>query len=394
MLQAPLLLQMHQPLADQMFTSKVQKSMTKAMVLIGAIAFVLSFILCIHAFSGKGLIGCSAGTSCNQVLGSRWSFIMGLVPVSGLASIVYLLLTFCIAFRDRLEDDPELQKYIDMTVLVLTGAITGSAVWFIWLQKNFIRAFCPYCMSAHILGIILSLMIIVYKARSFKHIASICCGIILAAGLAGLQLMTTPRTAYDRGFVPEQLPESIPSELPSYGNQNAPNVVTLLYDYRCSHCQKIHGMLPELAGLLGPDYVIVTRPVPLSMACNPYIRASEDRFAGSCELTRLALALWRYDRDAFRAFDSWLFEADSRRGWYPRNPEEALAKAQSLIGPEKLQSALNDSWIESYLSSTFELFGRTSNSDKSGIPRFIHDGRWLVPDTGQAEALATLIKEM
>lgn len=381
------------------------------MVLLGAIALVLSFILCIHALSGHGLIGCSAGSSCNEVLGSRWSFLLGLIPVSALATLLYLVLLVCVLLRDSLAEDPAFQKYVDSFCLFGAGAVIGSAIWFIWLQKNMIRAFCPYCMSAHVAGVCFSILIIVRRfgrdsdglvcgKTVFKTLLCLLCGLLAAGALAATQLLTTPRTAFERGFVPEALPQCDPHQLPSYGNPDAGTVVTLLYDYRCSHCRKIHGMLPELAGLLGPDFVIVTCPVPLSLACNPYVRASEDRFEGSCELTRYALALWRTDRNAFAAFDRWLFSTSdeesgqvfvSRTGWYPRDLEQARSKAESLIGPDALAKAVKDPWIDDYLSEVMELFGRTSTAEKAAIPRFICNGQWLVPDADDADGLAALI---
>ena len=366
------------------------------MVLVGAIALVLSFILCIHALSGRGLIGCTAGSSCNEVLGSRWSFLFGLIPVSALATLLYLVLLVCILLRDSLAEDPSFQRLIDSVTLIGAGAVIGSAVWFIWLQKNMIRAFCPYCMSAHVLGIIFSVLIIIrrFKGAALRTVLCLLCGILAAAALAATQLLTTPRTAYDRGFVPEALPQTDPHQLPSYGNPDAKKVVTLLFDYRCSHCQKIHGMLPELAEALGDDVVIVTCPVPLSLACNPYIRAAEDRFPGSCELARYALAVWRSDRSAFAEFDRWLFEAQPGRGWYPREPLEALQKAESLIGAARLAKALEDPWIGDYMSQVMELFGRTSSAEKAAIPRFISGGGWIVPDADDVEGLAQIIRTL
>ena len=43
--------------------------------------------------------------------------------------------------------------------------------------------------------------------------------------------------------------------------------------------------------------------MPLSSACNPYLpNTGIDRFAGSCELTRLALAVWYARPDAYAAY--------------------------------------------------------------------------------------------
>jgi len=362
------------------------------MVLLSAIALVLSTILCIHSLSGRAVIGCAAGTSCNEVLGSRWSFLSGIIPVSGLSVICYAALTFCLLFRRTVDDDPQFTKWVDLGTLVFAGAIIGAAIWFIWLQKNMIRAFCPYCMTAHICGIILSLMLLLRtQVKLARRIISLLVGVALAACMAGVQLLTTPRSAYERGFIPEALPLPDPYEMPVIGNPSAEITITLLYDYRCSHCQRIHSLLGEVVRKMDGNIAFVLAPVPLSSACNPYIPAGEDRFTGSCELTEYALALWRCDRDAFNIFDAWLFDSTPGTLWHPREPEEAFAKACSLVDEEAFREALEDSWIKDYLLKIYELFGRTSSSEKAAIPRFIFDETYLVPDADDAEELVSLL---
>lgn len=363
-------------------------------VLFSSAALVLSVILCIHALSGHGLIGCSAGTSCNEVLGSRWSYLFGLIPVSGLAVVCYVAMTLCLLFRRSFEADEQFFRWLDRATLVLAGAIAGSAIWFIWLQKNMIRSFCPYCMTAHVCGLILLCLLLAGSRQKF--IARILCtlaGLALAGCLAGVQLATTPRTAYERGFIPEALPVPPYEEMPLIGSPQAEDVVTLMFDYRCSHCRKIHSLLGEVAGLLDGKVAFSVVPVPLGKDCNPYVPAGEDRFKGSCELTRYALALWRCDRDAYAGFDAWLFE-DRPGGWYPREPGEAFDKACALVGRETLVRALSDPWISRYMADVCELFGRTSTQGKGAVPRFIHGDRWLVPDVDDASGLSELVREL
>lgn len=378
------------------------------MVLLCAIALIISALLCVHALSGQGLIGCTAGTSCNQVLGSRWSFLFGIIPVSGLAFCLYVVLLFCLVCADRMQEDPAFGSLLWKVTAISAGAITGSAIWFIWLQKNFIRAFCPYCMTAHITGLILSVLIVIYihienkVALTFRRVICYVLGLLLACGMAGVQLCTTPRTAFERGFVEEALPQEDPHELPVIGNPDARYCVTLLFDYQCSHCQKIHSLLPEVVRHFNGEVAFVLCPTPLSQECNPYVPSGEDRFKGSCELAKISLALWRTDRQAFKQFDAWLFEPDPVKGWYPRSVEDAYAKAALLsgrstsgtAGGDALGKAMNDSWIDNYLSTTFELFGRTSQNGKAAIPRFIYNSQWIIPDADDATGLESIISKL
>ena len=55
-------------------------TMRKTMVALAAIVLLLSIVLSVHSISGHGLIGCSQGTNCNAVLGSKWSFLFGIIP--------------------------------------------------------------------------------------------------------------------------------------------------------------------------------------------------------------------------------------------------------------------------------------------------------------------------
>lgn len=368
------------------------------MVLLSIIALILSGFLCFHTMTGRGLIGCAAGTNCDQVLGSRWSVLFGIIPTSGLAFCLYIVLTLCLIFSDKMKDDPAFGSFLWKLTMVSSGAIVGSAIWFIWLQRAYIHALCPYCMATHGIGIVLSALIVFFIVKE-RRIAGpwwqagcFFTGLLLAAALAGVQLVSTPRTAYERGFVTEELPTFDASEMPAIGNPTAAQAVTLLYDYRCSHCRELHTLLPEIITRFDGQLAFILCPVPLSQQCNPYIPAGRDLFKGSCELTRAALAVWLSDRDAFYIFDSWLFEAQAAGKWQPRNPDEAMAKAASLIGQEALDKALNDNRINQYLDKAFELFGRTSTDGKASVPRLILGRRWLTPDADDAEGMTNIIK--
>src|SRR3569833_1792027 len=54
------------------------------------IALSLSAYLSWHFLSGNTVIGCGGGSSCDDVLNSRWSAVGGSLPVSGLAAGAYL----------------------------------------------------------------------------------------------------------------------------------------------------------------------------------------------------------------------------------------------------------------------------------------------------------------
>ena len=70
---------------------------------------------------------------------------------------------------------------------------------------------------------------------------------------------------------------------------------------------------------------------------------------------------------------------------------QAEAAARAILGSE-FAAATKDPRIDAYLRKVEELFGRTSNAEKSGVPRLIRGQKWLVPETDQADELLELIR--
>ena len=371
---------------------KDTEKMRKTMVALVTIVLLLSIILCFHSISGRGLIGCSQGTNCNTVLGSKWSFLFGIIPVSALAAGVWIAFLICLILHSR-NSDLELQYFLNRILLILSGAVTGSAAWFIWLQSHMIKAFCPYCMTAHILGILISVLTVIWcvKQKPGHSLLNIGFGLTIAIALAVVQFATTPLTLAERGFAREPLPELSPRELPVTGNPDAPHLITLLYDWQCSHCRKIHNMLPDVVDILSGRVAFILCPISLSRECNPLIpQGSTDRFTGSCQLLHIGLALWRTDPIAYSRYEEWYW-GDPTKGWNPPSVDEATAYASDLIGAEKLEQAINDPWIDSYMQTVLQIFGRTSSEGRSAVPRFIYKNDWLIPEADDASALASLI---
>ena len=371
---------------------KDTEKIRKAMVALVTIVLLLSIILCFHSISGRGLIGCSQGTNCNTVLGSKWSFLFGIIPVSALAAGVWIAFLICLILHSR-NSDLELQYFLNRILLILSGAVTGSAAWFIWLQSHMIKAFCPYCMTAHILGIAISVLIVIWCVRQKPghSLLNIGFGLTIAVALAVVQFATTPLTLAERGFTREPLPELSPRELPVTGDPDAPHVITLLYDWQCSHCRKIHNMLPDVVDILSGKVAFILCPISLSRECNPLIpQGSTDRFTGSCQLLHIGLALWRTDPIAYSRYEEWYW-GDPSKGWNPPGVEDATAYASDLIGADRLEQAIKDPWIESYMQTVLQIFGRTSSEGRSAVPRFIYNNDWLIPEADDASALASLI---
>lgn len=357
-----------------------------------------------HSLTGARMAGCGAGSGCDSVMGSPWAYVLGGVPVSLPAAVAYVLLALCLAFLGgEYSEDRSLDRLLWPMMLVLGGAILGAAIWFCFLQLFVLHAFCKYCTLLHLLGVVLAGWILFYgrslslskgrPERSFDRLRNrswFAIGLLAAALFAFVQSRTLPAAAYDTGRTEVALPAFTDGEIPVLGPSDAPDELTLLFDFQCNHCRRLHQILPDLQEKAGGQYRIRLCPVPLSSACNPYIPASGiDRFAGSCALTRNALAVWYARPDVYEAYWDYLLGGGDERASIA--PADAEARARALLG-DGFQEAVQDPRIDAYLRKAEELFGRTSNAEKSGVPRLIHGQRWLVPETDQADELLELIR--
>ena len=391
---------------------------TTALLLCAACLALAGWML-FHSLTGVRMVGCGAGSGCDSVMGSPWAYVLGSIPVSLPAAVSYLLVALCILFLGgESDEDRSLDRLLWPLLLVLAGAIVGAALWFCYLQLFVLHAFCKYCTLLHLLGCVLAGVIIRHSGRDVSRHSGrdvprqsgcgpschsgldpesprrrygwFLAGLAAAAVFAFVQARTLPAAAYDTGRTEAALPTFADGEVPVLGPSDAPDELTLLFDFQCVHCRRLHQVLPELLAKAGGQYRIRLCPVPLSSACNPYIPATGvDRFAGSCALTRYALAVWYARPEAYEAYWEELLGGGDARAEVA--PAEAEASARAILG-SAIAAATQDPRIDAYLRKVEELFGRTSNAEKSGVPRLIHGQNWLVPETDQADELLELIR--
>lgn len=471
----------------------VVSAVSVAALAVAGVALVLCVVMAVHSVGGMGLVGCAAGSVCDDVMSGRWSRVLGIVPVSGLAVGVYLALIvslLCVRFAK----DEELVELVEKLLPVFAGVIVGSAVWFIGLMLVEEDGVCRYCLAAHSLGLLEAVLLMVLVgsgrrcgkegeagrmigegaencgmgesgenlvegkrnlrgevaseigceggcegsreagsgekiigerkkcnfvedkwnfAREKRGFVDNCgfggkrgivgkwgfvgkwgmfgAGVMLAAVLAVMQVATAPSVVYQKGSVEEPLPLVGAVGAPVIGDAaRAEVVIDILFDYQCSHCQKVHSMLPEVVSRLDGRVAFVLCPCPLSAKCNPYVPREDVRFEGSCELAKIGLAVFGVDPEAFAKYDAWMFEA-GEDGWWPRGAGEARAFAEGLVGAGRLAQAMESEWIYERLLQTYELFGRTSAGGQGGIPRFICGEQWVVPEAASAEELVGLL---
>jgi uncharacterized membrane protein len=392
---------------------------------LSALALALSAYLSWHSVVGGSVIGCGGGSRCNKVLSSRWSFIGGVLPVSGLAAGAYLAMLVASLSIGPASAAP-VRRLAWRTMLVLVGAAAGSAVWFMVVQKWLIRAFCPYCMTTHICGLLLSALII-WRARmqleeptivvpassgvegcvrsaltvkgvsramprsatgSWPAIRFLLAGIGLAGVLATCQAVFAPPVLYVRGESRNKPPAPDPHSVPLLGSPEAPYIVSLLFDYKCPHCQQLHFLLNETIRRYNGKLAFALCPTPLNRQCNAHVPQDVEEFKDSCELAKVGLAVWVAEREAFTAFDHWMFSFESGDRWTPRSLDAAKAKAIELVGQAKFDAGWNDPWVPRYMQTSVRIYGDTGSN---AIPKFVFGPRWVTPEAREANDVVFIL---
>jgi len=364
------------------------------------LALVLSATLSWHYLKGGSMVGCDGGSPCDLVLNSRWSVLAGVFPVSGLAMSAYLALLVA-GFFIGADIEVSVRRIAWGAMLIIAGAILGSAVWFTLIQKLFIGNFCVYCMTTHSVGMLLAALII-WRAlkdgsermfRPLPAIGLVFVGLLMAGILAFSQVSLTTSAATSEAGSQNKLPEVDYHNVPMIGSPDALYKVTMLFDYECSHCQKIHFMLEAAVRRYHGKLAFVLRPTPLNSHCNPYIPRDVDAFKNSCELAKIGLAVWHSNREAFSSFDNWMFSFESGDKWHPRSPEAARAKAVELVGRANFNAALSNPWLGKYLQDSVRIFGQTLQSGKGGIPKLIFNSRWVIPEPYDADDFISILQK-
>jgi protein-disulfide isomerase len=362
------------------------------------------------------------------------------LPVSGLAAGAYLAMLVASLSIGPATAAP-VRRLAWHAMLVLVGAAAGSAVWFTIVQKWIIGAFCPYCIATHITGLLLAALVIWRAPMQFDDdstdvaltnpapapdvgaaapaapnattsaviaapvqdvspaaprrvigplpaIGLALVGLALAGILAACQVGFTPPAVYPSGESQDNLPAIDPHAMPLVGSPDALYVVTLLFDYKCPHCQQMHFMLDEAIRRYGGKLAFALCPAPLNTQCNPYIPRDVDEFKDSCELAKVGLAVWVAKREAFPAFDRWMFSLESGDLWRPRSLDAARAKAVELVGQAKFDASRADPWIDRYMQTSIRIYGDTGGN---AVPKLVFGSRWVNPEAYDADDLVLIL---
>lgn len=366
---------------------------SRLLLLLSLAGLLINGLLLWWKLVDSAISGCGGGGGCNEVLASRWSQVLGL-PVPVLGVLVYLVLPWAILRRNN------------FIAGFCYAAIAGAAAWMILVQAVLLRQFCPWCMAAHVVGISLAILGISAGGISRRGLRS---GLAAAFALALVQLYgPVPSThriesdmdaagssgihaqgsgrkiAFDGGRKTYDI-----SSLPRLGSVDAKHVMVEYFDYQCPACRKMSGYLAALVEKHPADICVLLLPVPLDHDCNAALAASDAGHPGSCELTKIALAVWRANPAAFPAVHQ-AFLADP-----PPDRAAGMAIAVAQVPAAQLEAAMRDPWIDALIQADITDWVSFSRKTKQLPKLLIRDQRILhgLP-SGEADFIRVMEHEL
>ena len=124
---------------------------TRALLISASI--ITAYLALLTLKQGGDVPGCGPESDCNKVLNSQWAYLLGIpVSIPGLVLyLVFFLKTF--GLKDHLLS-PKIKNHIRSlnTLTLCAFGVIGAGIWFIAIQTLVIKAFCPYCCTAHVLA--------------------------------------------------------------------------------------------------------------------------------------------------------------------------------------------------------------------------------------------------
>jgi uncharacterized membrane protein len=339
------------------------------LLLFGALlGLVLCLVLWWIGLSEDPVLGCGAG-GCGAVLGTRWAKVFR-IPVAWYAAFFYAVWVAC-----------EFVKIRGHRVW-FAGAAAGAALWFIVVQAFILKAFCPWCMSVHTVGLFLGGLVLIADGQTaLKRFLPVglasCLGLGLAQvygprdpshlmevmdGKAG-EIADSRYVSFDGGKIRFSL-----DEYPRLGTPSAKHVVVELFDYQCISCRVMSGYAKALVEAYPEQVSVLLVPVPMDSACNHFL-AGGGHYEGSCAISRIALALWAAQPASFGDFHEALMS----------DPSEALARdlALAFMDQAQIDAALKDEHLQSLLEANIRTWKRLSGTSSSLPKLLVSDRRVL-----------------
>jgi protein-disulfide isomerase len=171
---------------------------------------------------------------------------------------------------------------------------------------------------------------------------------------------------------------------PLSGPRDAKYVFVELFDYHCLSCRETHQAITGAKKKLGEELAVVCLPIPITPACNPFLRAADPQGKKSYNLANLAVAVWRVDETCFERFHDWMFEGPQAPSY-----DDAKARAAKLVGIKNLDNELASGIPERYVATHVELYKKIGAGT---IPKLMFPHTNVVGEYTSIDGLIELIQ--
>jgi uncharacterized membrane protein len=347
------------------------------------VAFGFSAYLAWNSLKGGGVPGCGPESDCDKVLSSRWAYLLGL-PISVFALPVYAVglgLLF--------------QKARSWKVLLpVAVTILFAALWFVGLQAFALRAFCKFCMSAHVAGGLAALILLKNNPLSTSvTMRSVVVGAALTGAVIVGQFTSAPpapvQVVSSSPIVSTSESNAVPTlatnapdptfavvdgqftlnlkKVPVSGPLNAPKKLAKLFDYTCHHCRDLYHLLLPVKKRYANELAVISLPMPLDANCNSVIKSTQPSHQNACEYARIGLAVFFANPAKFDEFTHWVFTPER-----PPDVASTRAYAESLIGKEQFAVAIKDPRVEEQIRMDVNIYVASSRlAKRSTMPQML-----------------------
>lgn len=171
-----------------------------------------------------------------------------------------------------------------------------------------------------------------------------------------------------------------PKHWPLIGKPDADFIFVEMFDYTCPHCRVTHKAIEGAFEKYGDRLAVITLPVPLERACNSTVTGMGT--PGACEMAKLAVAVWRIERSKFADYHQYMCSNQ-------RTVAAARAKAEQLVGKEKLAAEMAMPFATDYIKKHVELYRRVG---QGSVPKLMFPRSTLTGEIQQASVLVNAIK--
>lgn len=171
-----------------------------------------------------------------------------------------------------------------------------------------------------------------------------------------------------------------PKHWPLLGDPDAKYIFVEMFDYTCSHCRAtnsaVKGAMKELDG----DLAIIALPVPLERKCNPSVQGSGTY--GACDMAKYGVAVWRLNRDKFADYHDYMCQQQ-------RTASQAKAKAEALVGKDKLSAELAKPHAAEYIKRHVDLYQKVGSGS---VPKLMFPKSTITGEINSTSILISRIK--